>query len=120
MFNGVFVRISGHGEIGRENTWTINFSRDAREMLNDSDEVKCRKSLLVLPSSRCSAKARGHASLSLKYLPSFRQAVALGLPEAVVSGSLCSKTTDGLILSQLVQIFFKIIYGKYFVYIFCL
>jgi len=30
------------------------------------------------------AKARGHASLSLGYLPSFWPAVALGLPEAEV------------------------------------
>lgn len=85
----------------------------------NSDEIKCWNCLLVLSSSRClaKAKARGHASLSLEYLPPFWQAVALGLPEAeVVSGSLCSKTTDGLILPQLVQIFFKIGYREYFVY----
>lgn len=33
VLNGGFVRISDHGEMGRESTWTIIFSRDAREML---------------------------------------------------------------------------------------
>lgn len=123
VFNGVFVKISDHGEMGRESTWPINFSRDAREMLNDSCEIKCRNSVLLLPSSRwlAKAKARGHVSLSLEYLPSFWQALALGLPEAeVVSGSLCSKATDGLIICQLLQIFFKISYREYFVSLFCL
>lgn len=109
--------------MGRESTWPINFSRDAREMLNDSCEIKCWNSVLLLPSSRwlAKAKARGHVSLSLEYLPSFWQALALGLPEAeVVSGSMCSKATDGLIICQLLQIFFKISYREYFVSLFCL
>lgn len=87
---GAFVRISDHGEVGRESTWTINFSRDAGEMLNDSDEIKCRNSLLVLPRSRCSAKTKARILLNTFLLS------ALGLPEAeVVSGSLCLKTPNG-------------------------
>lgn len=88
------VRISDHREVGRGSTWTINSSRDAGEMLNDSDEIKCRNSLLVLPRSRFSAKAKARIPLNTFLLS------ALGLPEAdVVSGSLCLKTTDGWIHS---------------------
>lgn len=71
-------------------------------MLNGSDEMKCQVSLLVLPSSR------GFAKTDRKGMPTFPfsifflwQAVALDLPEAeVTSGSLCSKTTEGLDLSN--------------------
>lgn len=94
LFHGAFVRISEHEEMGREGPWTINSFRDAGEMLNDSDEIKCQNSLLVLPRSRCSAKAKARIPLNT-FLVS-----TLGLPEAeVVSGSLCLKTTDGWINS---------------------
>lgn len=94
MVHGAFVRISDHGEMGRESTWTIKSSRDAGEVLNDSDEMKCRNSLLVLPRSKCSAKAKARIPFNPFLLS------ALGLPEAeVASGSLCLETTDGWIIS---------------------
>lgn len=77
--------------MGRQSAWTINFSRGAREMFNDSDEIKYLNSFLVLPGSIClaKAKARGHANLSFENFTPLWQAVVLGLPEAeVVSGSL--------------------------------
>lgn len=100
VLHGAFVRISDHGELGRESTWTINSSRDAGKMFNDSDEIKCRKSLLVLPRSRCSAEAKARIPLNTFFLlwAFLRQKLFLG-------HCVWKPLMDGFISFLLVQIF---------------
>lgn len=90
-----------------ESTWTINFSRDAGEMLNESDEIKCQNTLLVLPRSRCSAKAKARIPLNTFLLS------ALGLPEAeAVSGSVFENHWMDSFSLNLPKFFLKYVTGN--------